>query len=1374
MRVSVRRSIFILSFLFSLFLHNPVQGAIAPEDIPEPLRPWVNWVLQGHEDERCPFFQGRETERKCFWQSPLELSLEGKGGTFRQEWTVFSKTFVALPGDGDHWPQQVTANGQPAAVILKNERPSLYLLPGRYAVTGSFQWDKLPDTFPIPPETGIVQLKIDGTAVDFPNRQESASLWLGRELGEGTAEDRLEIRVHRKMTDDIPFLLNTRITLNVSGKPREIVLDGALLSGFVPMSLDSPLPARIEPDGKLRVQVKAGTWEITIEGRMIGPVKSLELPPFAEPWPPEEVWVFEARNDLRLVSVEGVSAIDPQQTTLPDDWKSLPAFRLQPGNTIRFDEKRRGDSDPAPDQLKMHREWWLDFNGGGFTVQDQISGPLNRSWRLEMNPPFQLGRVSVQGKDQFITRLPGDPRAGIEIRQGNVSIVSESRLEQRPLKVPAIGWNQDFQELTGALNLPPGWRLFSASGADHVPNTWVNQWTLLQLFLVLITALAFWKLWGMKWGIAALVTLALIFPEKDAPQWIWLFVLAGFALLRVLHSGKIRSLLKFYTWVTVIILLVFSIPFMIQQIRVGMYPALEYPYASMPQGGPAPAEIAKPEGMVAPAPMEAPQVKEMKTMDQEAAAPPAQEEFQQQNILARSSMGKSKVLLEQKSQLNLLEHRPGAKIQTGPGLPRWSWNRVSLSWSGPVEKTQTLRLFLFPPWANLILAFVRVALLVALLLCLLGISGAVLRKFLRRPAALMILLFGSGIVLGTIPSTARADFPTTELLGELRTKLLEAPECIPECASISRMQVEITPQQFRARLEINAQVDVAVPLPGSAKEWVPQFLSVDGQPYGGLSRSDDGQLWIQVGPGVHQVLIEGPLPDQETVQIALPLKPHFATAQVEGWTLGGIHEDGEVDDNLQLTRLQRSAETLPSGAKAGGNGALPPFILVERHLVLGLTWEVVTRVIRVTPAGTPIVLEVPLLDGESVTTSGMRVDQGKVTVNLSPTATELEWRSVLTESKKIELKATEASHWMEVWQLDVSPVWHVELKGIPRIHHSNDEGVWLPEWRPWPGEAVTIEVSRPEGVEGPTLTVDQSTLELTPGFRFTEFVLNLTLRSSLGGQHTLTLPPGALLQTVTINGDLQPIRSDKGKVILPIVPGSQVVELRWQQAEGIKTFFRIPEVNLGIPSVNADLQIHMSNNRWILFAGGVRMGPAVLFWSLLMVLLIFSFFLSRLGWTPLGTLSWILLGLGISQFPEFPVVASVFVAGWLLALGWRCNKVEVGKFWFDLRQILLVFYTLAALIVLFASIHQGLLGLPDMQISGNMSDSLLLRWFQDRSPPQLPRPWVISIPILYYRLAMLAWALWIAWALLKWLRWGWHCWSEGGLWRPLGILKKKG
>jgi len=103
--------------------------------------------------------------------------------------------------------------------------------------------------------------------------------------------------------------------------------------------------------------------------------------------------------------------------------------------------------------------------------------------------------------------------------------------------------------------------------------------------------------------------------------------------------------------------------------------------------------------------------------------------------------------------------------------------------------------------------------------------------------------------------------------------------------------------------------------------------------------------------------------------------------------------------------------------------------------------------------------------------------------------------------------------------------------------------------------------------------------------------------------------------------------------------------------------------------------------------------------------------------------------------------------------------------WFDLVQLTLALWTLAALGVLFYSIQQGLLGLPEMQVAGHGSSASELRWYQDRSEATLPRPSVLSIPLLAYRAVMLAWALWLALALLRWLRWGWAQFSHGELWR---------
>ena len=72
-----------------------------------------------------------------------------------------------------------------------------------------------------------------------------------------------------------------------------------------------------------------------------------------------------------------------------------------------------------------------------------------------------------------------------------------------------------------------------------------------------------------------------------------------------------------------------------------------------------------------------------------------------------------------------------------------------------------------------------------------------------------------------------------------------------------------------------------------------------------------------------------------------------------------------------------------------------------------------------------------------------------------------------------------------------------------------------------------------------------------------------------------------------------------------------------------------------------------------------------------------------------------------------------------------------------------------------------------MQISGNGSNWAVLNWYQDRAANGPPIVWVFSVPVIVYRIAMLFWALWLAQALLRWLRWGWECFCTGAIWRPL-------
>jgi len=1346
--------------------------SIAPRadtlDVPPPLLPWVQWVIHDHQD--CPPQYNQSPEKGegfCRWPSQLNLKVNATQAEFTQKWQINSAGWIALPGSAKHWPQSVQINDTPALVADRGGVPSLFVPKGQLTIQGQFYWEQTPKFLQIPADTGLIALSIDDTPVTLPQLDTQGRLWLHQGSEDQTAvENRLDMRVYRRIIDDIPLQIITRIEMDIAGQQREIVLGPVMLNFAIAMSLNSPLPARLEADGHLRLQVRPGSWTITLHTRQVGTANQLTLAASQGQWVDEEIWVFEARHDLRLVEVSGVTAIDPQQTALPSDWRKLPAYQVRTGNILEIIEKRRGDPEPAPDQLKLQRHFWLDFDGQGYSVQDRIRGTMTRGWRLEMAKPAILGRVAVNGHNQFITQLEESQQTGIEVRRGQINIVADSRLEEAVTQLPAVGWAHDFQQLNATLHLPPGWRLLNATGVDHVPDTWLKQWTLLDLFIVLIMAAAIGKLWHWGWGVLTLATMILIYHEAYPSHWVLLNIIAAIALLRVLPVlGWFSRTVRFYRNISLIYLLIIALPFMMQQVRQSIYPQLEHPSKAL-EGHPSKAL----EGYE----IERNLLNRKRRLESSKASP----------ISPYQHIPAEEWKLGLKSQ-QMLRIDPNAQVQTGPGLPQWKWRSITMAWSGPTLQNQSIHLWLLSPTINSILSGVRVVLVAILAVFLLWVSWGTGSRLLFKPKASTLPLLLVGVLL-SLPLVSQAEtspnqapiaeigemdkldklslnaFPPQSLLDELQKRLLAPPDCLPHCASSPRLQLELDNNHLTARMEIHSLTSTAVPLPGVAKQWLPQQVLLNGEPAQALLRQKNGQIWLNVTKGIHQVQLAGTLPKRHTVQLPLPLKPHFVEIKATGWRVEGVHKNGIADEQLQFTREQ--GESLAELEM----GNLPPFVQIERTLLLGLEWQIETRVVRQTPKGSAIVLEIPLLKGESVTSENVRVEDGKALINLSPQKSETGWTSVFEKQNTISLTAPDNTVRSEVWRLDASAIWHVEIEGIPVVHHQA-EGRWLPQWRPWPGETLTLHLSRPKGVTGQVLTIDRSQLIVSPGQRSTDNQLLLKLRSSRGLQHKIKLPENAQLQSVKINGRSKPIRQEGQFVTLPIMPGEQKIELRFQQAMGMSQYFYTPSVELGIDSVNTHIEVKMPKERWILFTGGKAIGPAVMIWGILIVIILASVGLGQISLTPLKTHHWLLLGVVLSQVP---VPLMLCVVAWFMALGWRARMShDISALKFDAIQIGLGLLTIIALGSLLLAIQLGLLGHPNMHIAGNGSDSDYLRWYEDRTAGILPQMWVYSWSMWIYRIAMLLWALWLSFALLRWLRWGWECFSTHGLWKTLWTKK---
>lgn len=1344
-------------FLLILFLGMQIPGAFASRPyVPESLRPWIPWVLHGHEEKLCSFLAGQEGEKFCQWPGKLTLTLHAAGGTFEQDWEVEQKGWVLLPGAEKIWPQKVSVNDKAQPVLHHNASPAIWLGKGRQHISGSFVWKKLPEFLPVPATTALVALKLNEEEISRPYRDEEGRLWLSQRESGGEAEELL-LSVSRKITDAVPLTLTTRLDLEVSGKAREITLPNPMPENFIPMQLDSPLPARLD-QGKLNLQLRPGQWSLEFTTRSTTPVTELALPKAPAPWPAEEVWVFEARPELQVVDLSGVPSLDPRQTLLPESWKSLPAYRMTGGDKITFTQRSRGNEDPDPDRLNLSRTLWLDFDGRGYSFKDEIQATFRRALRLEMNPVLELGRVALDDEDQFITTL-GSGKKGIEVPYGPSRIRAEGRGQWQGGKIPALGWDADYENVSGQLKLPPGWTALTLVGVDRASHTWFGRWTLLDLFLLAIFTIATRRLWGLRWGGIAFVTLLLTLTEAGAPYWLWLWLFATLALTRAIQTQRLGRLLKLAKNLVLLSLALVIVAFAAEHLRQGLHPGLR---GSVFWGGGNDYgeeifanEESRTNSLSGNAPAAAMQMlSKSESYDQNQA--PLQQQMEAPRIPLPGLIPK----IAQKYYAAKLD--PTRQVQTGFGLPSWEWQSLDFSFGGPVTRDHEFRAILLSPRLNCILAFVRV------LLLMLVLAQATGKMWPRPPAVAASLLFLVFWLGTSSPALAEASsFPPQKILKKLRARLLETPHCAPDCAEISALHVEIQNDTLRLVLSVEAGADTAIPLPAHEKDWLPQRVTRDENEPATLRRDENGFLWLKVPAGNHQIVAEGPSLGKNEIRLPLSLKPRRVEAQTPGWLLSGLDENGVPQENLTLTRLEKQQ----GPAAESPSQKLPSLVEVRRRLTLGLKWEVETEVTRLSGSGQPVVLEIPLLAGESVMTETANANKNSVLVNLGPQSDSFAWQSSLPLGEKIELQAPQNSNWVESWLLESSSLWHVESSGIPALHPGQNPGAHQNEWRPWPGEKVLLAVSKPAGAKGPTLTIDRADLDITPGLKTSQLSLKLKLRSSTGGKQLIGLGQDVQLKRLAINNIDLPARLDGTNVEIPLTPGPQTLLLEWTENRGLTSLYQTPQIKLGGDIVNTTLRLHLPHDRWVLCLKGPRLGAVVQFWSLVTLVLMVAVALSRFKISPLRHYQWFLMLLGLTQTS---VLAGAFVVLWLLWLG-RLEKTPgpQNEFLYDLRQLTIAFVTLAALGILLEGVRRGLLGLPEMHIAGLGSSTSFLRWYQDRSSELLPQAMVLSLPLLAYHLAMMAWGLWLAFSVLNWLKLGWKNATANGVWKAISLRVRK-
>ncbi|MCC7256441.1 MAG: hypothetical protein IT467_10995 [Dokdonella sp.] len=1337
---------------------------------PGALDAWKGWVLKGQEFRNCPLIAGRAGNNAndflCAWPGTLALAAKADGAQFSQHWRVDADGWVPLPGNAEHWPQEVTLDGQAAAVIDRNG-PAVWLTVGGHELRGRLIWSQRPQSLQVPVALGVVALSVDGKPI-IPVQQDGNELSLGRSTAIAPAADSLELRVFRRLSDGVPAQLTTVIELHASGQVREETIGPALPEGFAPVALDCDWPARLDADGRLRVRVQPGSDTLTLEARATAPLTQVTARLGTAPWPAQEIWSYAADPRLRVSVASSALPVDPRQSNVPPEWSALPAFAMGEDGKLVVEERSRGTAGDESNRLTLQREMWLDFAGDGWFAHDRLQGKMLRDWRLDVAAPFTLERAHAvlsggrAGDSLQITRGAQASLSGVEWRQAAINVDAGLRINDAGMQMPISGWQGSFDSIQTVLHLPNGYRLLGAPGADRANGSWIAAWTLLDVFLAAVLILLAWRAFKLIGGLAAIAYLLLGYQEPGAPLWTLLLVCMLMVLVRALPEGRLATGVAWLRNGALALLLLVALPFIAWQVRLALHPQLEnVSIVDAYAGNIAPAEQSTAEyaeqaqvvNMNAPAAMPAP-----------ATPPPPPEAKIMMQRASKSALDSIVVSGSRLPPRALVKVKEPTIVQTGNGEPNWQLgHRYELSWSGPVLAGQDVRLVIAPPW---LVRPLRVV-LAGLLLLLVGLALRPLQPQLRnvlgklRSAAPLALL-GLAALCAHTPAMAQT-FPPDNLLNELRTRLTEVPKCAPNCAAIANAQVSARGSEVTVALDVQVAASSAVPLPFDATTLTLRSLRVDGVVQDALAR-DASTLRTALTRGVHRVeLVFDASGDKVALAFALrPMRAHFVG---EGWGVAGLADGRLQTETLTLTRARSSAENAAETSAHVDAQRFAPFVRVHRTLLLDTEWSVETRVKRIAPAGGGFTVAIPLLEGEHVTSSGFKIDNGTVNVALADGEDEASWTSTFDKRESLKLIAPALDAHAEVWQVVAGLKWHVDYSGVPRVAPLDAQAgeAMAFEFDPLPGETLALAISQPEAMQGATRAVDSVGLTQEVGQRASTTTLVLTLRASQGGEQAISLPKDAELLGLSRDGAPLNLRPQDGKLSLPLLPGSHRFEIRFRDNQTLGTRIATPAIALGLPAANIDLTMSLPRDRWLLATSGPATGPAVLYWSELAVMLLIAVALSRLPNSPLKLWQWLLLGIGFSTYSW---LALIVVIAWLFALRWRARAaMPKGEAIFNLMQIGMVFFTLIAVLFLFDSIRHGLLGAPDMHVVGYKSSQYQLGWFADRSHDALPLAQAFSLPLWCYQVAMLVWALWLASALVRWMREGFAAWTRGGYWR---------
>lgn len=1333
-------------------------GAAAAAPLPPPLQPWATWVLEGETARQCTLRADRAGETgqdfACVASTGLVLTEQPHAVRFDTRVRADAPTTVALPGGAQHWPQDVTVDGQPAVLQRGPQGDAeLALAAGEHRLSG--RWGPRPTRLQTPALFGVARW----AAAPGWLRYEEGHLWLApageaRAAAAAVPPDATEVRVRRLwQTGQVPRL-TTRVRVDVSGSARALALGPVLPPGFVPLSWSGGGGAVLGQDGRLHLQAVAGTVEVEIQARCAScvadrqgvlPATAGARPAAPAPWPRREIWSFANDSGFGQAAVQG-AGVDPAQADVPVDWRAWPAYRVEAGQPLVVRQTSRGRRAGEGEQLNVDRDAWLDPQG--WVLRDRLTGRLPVGGRLAMRPPYALGRVEVAGQPWPLS-VDEHGAVGLAWVNDRVDLVAQAR---RPHgRAPAAGWDAPIDALTVRAHLPPGHVLWAAPGAAPGNGAWVDGLSLFTFFAVAVFALVLRPLIGLPLAVAA-GALALGCYATPGARGLcgWLAAAAVCHLVaRVLPPSRLARTIAVARPVLLTVFALAWAVFAMDQVRWAIYPQLQPPGLAQEEpwdslgdeaSASAPRETAAAPPMPTPAPV-APDAAVARAAPLEAAGPDP-----------------------------TVDPLVGIGLASaGEAWPRWADRQGTthtLVYAGPLRASDPARVWVVPPWATRPLRVLGV-----LGLAILGAAVGwrswppahprwprpAAPRWARRWAASVALALAAWPVLAQ-PVPPPPDVPSAQMLADLKQRLTQPPACAPRCAALLVADLAVDGD----RAVLTYRVSVAHPTQWSVPRVegaVVESVEVDASP---AWWSAPGVLALP--RGVVRVQARYRVPDGR-VNVAFDPAPAHATERLgAGWSGEGVVDGRLPTGAWAVERGAGAAQAVPSSSPAAA--AVPAFVQVQRTLVLGAEVTLETRVVRVDAGEGGATVELPKVSGEAPQDDRVSDAQDRWRVSLAAGERERTWSSRVTlgPGGAVALRALPSTQGEERWRLRPGPGWSVGWSGVPEAQPQVTAQGLIRQALPLGGENLALTALRLPAAGGPPQRLDAVEIATQTGPREARHRLVLDVVATQAGERTVRLPAGAELIDVHRSGTLLSVAARGGAVTVPVERGPQRLEIGFRTPRS-GAVVRAPTVDVGGPAANVLWRLTPEEGRWVWWASpGPGWGMAVLYWSQLAVLLALAWVLSR--W-PGRWLTWsaaFALAVGLSTFAAWAFVLLMAWQGWVRSRA--AGHVPQRRWAFNLSQLALAGFSAVVLLAVVVALAHGLWGAqPDMRLRAPPGLGLFEWWLDVAPAGPLKGPAVWTAPMWLYRAVLFVWALWFARWLISALREAFAAWVSGGHWR---------